>query len=203
MATRGVVEVTVGRDVRTLLAIVVLSAWTVAAIGFAVWLFVIAGRPGSLAGGALLAAPSVVAGLASWLLLAALLVVAVAWAVAFVGRGFSRPSTLGVVGLFLVALVAVLTCTRPVTDAWWSHGGVRPLGANAFAAVSWAQDSRAAGAILLVAVMGACGLLAIALRRPPRTVARTAGPGWYPHASGRLAYWDGQAWTMQAPVEPC
>ena len=48
--------------------------------------------------------------------LSLLLLSSLPWAVAFVGRGFSRPSTLGVVGLFLVALVAVLTCTRPVTN---------------------------------------------------------------------------------------
>jgi hypothetical protein len=31
---------------------------------------------------------------------------------------------------------------------------------------------------------------------------QSAAPGWYPQPDGRLAYWDGSAWTATAPVPP-
>ncbi len=134
--------------------------------------------------------------LARGLMLLCLVVIAGTWAIAFVGRGFSRRSTVGVVALFLAAFVAVWICTKPVNDEWWSHGELRQVSANAVILDSLARDRRAEAAILLLAVFATCGLLAIAVRRPPRVkVPQVAPPGWYPVETGGLGYWDGCAWT--------
>lgn len=192
VGVEGVAGVKVGGDLRRLVVVVLLSAWSAATVGVALWVFVVAGRPlrevpagqpGSVAGvDTLVSDLFPLSWLARGLLLLGLILVGGTWAVAFAGRGFSHQHTPGVTVLFLVAFLAVWNSTSPVTDEWWSRGVLRQVGAHGLLLDSLAQDRRAESAILLVAGFATCGLLAIALRRPARVdVLDEAGTEPLPH----------------------
>jgi hypothetical protein len=197
-------------DLRRLVVVCLLAVWSAAAAGVAIWLFataarplreIPAGQPGSVPGvNTLVSDLFPLAWLARGLLLLGLIMIGISWAIAFAGRGFSRKGTVGVAALFLFSFVAVWVCTKPVNDEWWSQGELHQVGAHEIVLDSLARDRRAEAVILLLAVLATCGLLAIAVARPAKTEVSLAPAGWYPDGTGRLSFWDGRAWTMQAPA---
>jgi hypothetical protein len=102
---------------------------------------------------------------AQQLLIFGLVLVGMSWAVAFVGKGFRRASTVLVVTLFSVGFLSLGASRAPVLDEWWQPVTGQDVGSAQGLTDYLAQDQRASGSLVLLAAACGVALWIIAQRR--------------------------------------